>query len=74
MAELQTEQIKIVVNGRDVSAPAGLNVAGLLTLLGIEGGRVAVELNRSIVRKDDWEATAVADGAALEIVHFVGGG
>lgn len=74
MAELQTEQIKIVVNGRDVSAPVGLNVAALLTFLGIEGGRVAVELNRSIVRKDDWQTTPVCDGAALEIVHFVGGG
>ncbi len=66
--------IKIVVNGEERSAPAGQNVGALLAFLGIEGGGVAVELNRSIVRKSEWDATAVGDGSALEIVQFVGGG
>jgi len=51
-----------------------LNVASLLTALGIEGDRVAVELNRTIVPKREWSATPVAAGASLEIVQFVGGG
>ena len=46
----------------------------LLAWLGIDGGRVAVELNRSIVRREDWDKTEVGEGAALEIVQFVGGG
>ncbi len=66
--------IKIVVNGEERSAPAGQNVRALLEFLGIEADRVAVELNRSIVRKSEWETTPVADGSALEIVQFVGGG
>jgi thiamine biosynthesis protein ThiS len=74
MPQDQTEHIEIVVNGRVQTAPSGLNVASLLAALAIEGDRVAVELNRKIVRKSEWEATPVQDGATLEIVQFVGGG
>jgi len=54
--------------------PHGLNVAGLLAFLKIDAERVAVELNRSIVRKVEWESAAVGEGAKVEIVWFVGGG
>jgi len=33
-----------------------------------------VELNREIVPRASWQATALKDGDRLEIVHFVGGG
>ena len=36
--------------------------------------RVAVELNRRIIRRGAWEETALEAGASVEIVHFVGGG
>jgi thiamine biosynthesis protein ThiS len=49
-------------------------VAALLAWLGVAGERVAVELNRAIVRKRDWESTVVPDGSQVEIVEFVGGG
>lgn len=74
MSSAKTEQIRIVVNGQERTAPAGLNVAALLDYLGIEADRVAVELDRAIVRKQAWQATEVPDGANLEIVQFVGGG
>ena len=74
MPEIQTEQIQIVVNGEDRTVPAGQTVQSLLTVLGVEAGRVAVELNRNIVRKTDWDKTPVPDGSELEIVQFVGGG
>jgi len=35
---------------------------------------VAVELNREIVPRILWSATALKNGDQLEIVHFVGGG
>ncbi len=66
--------IGITVNGQPQQAPAGLSLADLLRHLDIEPTRVAVELNRNIVRKSAWEATAIDAGAQLEIVHFVGGG
>ena len=69
-----TEKIQIVLNGEQRTVPAGLNVLGLLRTLGIDPGRVAVELNLSIVRKPEWEATEVGPGSRVEIVQFVGGG
>lgn len=69
-----SHQIEITVNGEIRRAPAGLNVRALLEALGVAPDRVAVELNRSIVRKPDWDNTVVPDGASLEIVQFVGGG
>ena len=74
METIETKPIHIVVNGVARSVPAGLSVAGLLQLLEIDGGKVAVELNRVIVRKKDWADTVVGDGAAVEVVWFVGGG
>lgn len=74
MESAETKTIEIVVNGRPQRIRAGLNVTGLLAELGIEGSRVAVELNRAIVRKPDWDSTAIGDGAQIEIVWFVGGG
>jgi len=66
--------MNLVINGqpRDFTAP--LTLAGLLQHLGMKSDRVAIELNRSIVSRDRWSETGLADGDCLEIVHFVGGG
>jgi sulfur carrier protein len=66
--------IGIVVNGERRAAPAGQTIAALLRDLGLDPARVAVELNRRIVKQPLWESTALSDGAELEIVQFVGGG
>ena len=71
---LETKTITIVLNGDPRRIPEGLNVAALLKFLEIDGGKVAVELNREIVRKPDWESAEVRDGAQIEVVWFVGGG
>src|SRR5579884_1320375 len=70
----ETNTIQVVLNGEPKAVPEGLNVAGLLKYLAIDGARVAVELNRSIVRRQDWPATRILEGAQLEVVWFVGGG
>lgn len=64
----------ILVNGERRETPAGLSVLGLLEHLLVDPSRVAVELNRYIVRKTAWPDTVVPDGAHVEIVQFVGGG
>jgi len=68
------QQIEIVVNGERRTVPSGQNLVEILANLGLEAGRVAIELNRNIVRKSDWSTTFVTDGAHLEVVQFVGGG
>lgn len=74
MEAAESKTIQVTVNGEARSVPKGLDVARLLQHLSIDPARVAVELNRSIVRKQDWAATAVEEGAQLEVVWFVGGG
>jgi len=49
-------------------------LAQLVEHLGMKGDRVAVELNREIVRREQWVETELQEGDRLEIVHFVGGG
>ncbi len=70
----ETKTIEVVVNGKPRRVPQGLNVTGLLRVLDIDASRVAVELNRAIVRKPEWESAQIGEGAAVEIVWFVGGG
>jgi thiamine biosynthesis protein ThiS len=66
--------MKLEINGdnRDFVGPVSLS--SLLDQLGMKSDRVAVELNREIVPRDQWASTTLKDGDRLEIVHFVGGG
>lgn len=67
-------ELTISVNGepRKLTAPATL--ADLLQALELDPRTVVVELNRQIVRRPVLEATTLADGDSVELVHFVGGG
>lgn len=62
------------INGEPQRVPPVNNVRELLSVLGMGEDRVAVELNRRIVRRGDWDKTAVSDRDEIEIVQFVGGG
>ena len=66
--------ITLVINGESRSVPAVTNVLDLIRHLGIADSRIAVELNKSIIRRKDWENTPVGDHDRVEIVQFVGGG
>ena len=46
----------------------------LITDLGLQGDRVAIEHNGNIVPRAEWANTGLENGDRLEIVHFVGGG
>ena len=66
--------IEILVNGELQSALDGQTILGLLRQLELDPARVAVELDRRIVKQPDWPETILRPGARLEIVQFVGGG
>jgi thiamine biosynthesis protein ThiS len=66
--------IDIVVNGQPQSAPQGQTILGLLHHLQLDPARVAVELDRRIVKQPRWPETVLEPGAQVEIVQFVGGG
>ena len=71
---VESELVTVFVNGEPRQVPSESTVAALLAWLKLPSERVAVELNRSIVRKRDWQETPIAGGAEVEIVEFVGGG
>jgi sulfur carrier protein len=66
--------VRIVLNGEAREAPAGITVADLLTWLELDARLVAVELNRSVVKRARYADTPVTENAEVEIVAFVGGG
>lgn len=66
--------ISIQVNGEHRETRAGTTVVALLSQLGLNAGRVAVEYNRRILPKAKWEETVIGQGDQFEIVQFVGGG
>jgi thiamine biosynthesis protein ThiS len=66
--------MRVRVNGAEREVGEGLTLAALLADLGLPAGRVAIERNREIVRRDAYASTRLADGDVLEIVQIVGGG
>ncbi|HJQ70012.1 MAG TPA: sulfur carrier protein ThiS [Blastocatellia bacterium] len=64
----------VLVNGEETELADGLSVKGLVERLGLDPARLAVEVNRKIIRKAEWGSTSLSDGDKVEIVHFVGGG
>jgi sulfur carrier protein len=66
--------MELTINGNVCEFSEPLSLQALIQQLGMKADRVAVELNRDIVSRDDWDKTMLANGDRLEIVHFVGGG
>ena len=63
----------IQVNGQPYEAPDGTTVTQLIELHNLSPEKVAVELNRRLIRADKY-ATELKAGDEVEIVTFVGGG
>jgi thiamine biosynthesis protein ThiS len=66
--------VTITLNGDPYPLAAPVTIADLLVQLGIDPRRVAVERNFLVVKRDQYAATAIAEGDQIEIVNFVGGG
>ena len=65
--------MKLTINGESQVFSAE-TLGALIEQLGMKPDRVAIELNREIVPRDEWPQTPLHDGDRLEIVQFVGGG
>ena len=66
--------ISIQLNGELRQIAPGLSLAQLVSDIGLDPTKVAVERNREIVPRSTLAQVSVGDGDQLEIVHFVGGG
>ncbi|HET6779344.1 MAG TPA: sulfur carrier protein ThiS [Gemmatimonadales bacterium] len=67
-------ELEIFVNGEPRRVPRPATASDLLHHLGLDPRTVVVEVNRKIVRRPQLDETALSDGDAVELVHFVGGG
>jgi thiamine biosynthesis protein ThiS len=66
--------LRIYVNGESREVAGTPSLAELIKQLDLPAARIAVELNREVVRRSDWGSTMLRDEDRVEIVHFVGGG
>ena len=67
--------MQIELNGESTTVPEEVSLlSDLILFLSLTAERLAVEVNRQVVRKKDWSTTALKAGDQVEIVHFVGGG
>lgn len=68
------DRISITVNGEARQIAAGSTIADLVSSIGLDPAKVAVEHNAEIAPRSQIAGIGLSDGDVLEIVHFVGGG
>ena len=64
----------LTVNGETQAFSGVDHLAALVTALGLDGRKVAIERNLEIVPRSAYGKTRLTDGDRIEIVHFIGGG
>jgi sulfur carrier protein len=64
----------LTINGEVRAIGELSSLAALVTSLGLDPRKVAVERNLEIVPRSAYADTPIADGDRIEIVHFIGGG
>ena len=66
--------MKLHVNGETRAVTEAISLAEFLEQSELAPQRVAVEVNRELVRRADYSETRLREGDRIEIVTFVGGG
>ncbi len=65
--------MKLIINGKEKIIECN-NVSELIGKLGLDKDAVALELNKNIVHRQDFESTMLKINDKVEIVKVVGGG
>jgi sulfur carrier protein len=66
--------MELMINGENRDLPEGLTAAQLVETLGLQGKRIAMEVNHNIVPRSRYGDHTLQPGDRIEIVHAVGGG
>jgi len=66
--------MQIQLNGERHDLDGQPTIHDLIATLGLAGRRIAVEVNEQIVPRSQHEATRLAEGDRVEVVHAIGGG
>jgi sulfur carrier protein len=66
--------VQVWINGEPRELADGAAVADAVAALGLPGRGVAVAVDGAVVPRTTWDATALADGARVEVLTAVQGG
>ena len=70
----KNSSVLIKINGENKDIPQNISILKLIESLKINKDRVVIELNKKIVKKDQFDSIFLSENDQLEIVTFVGGG
>jgi len=64
------------INGTNKTFPEGLpeTLGHLLQQLEMNAATVVAEVDGTVVRREDFDDTSLAEGQTIELIRFVGGG
>ncbi len=67
--------LNIQLNGQEVTLPSNVeSIQDLLDHYQLTNRIVIVELNKEILKKEQYSETKLMTGDSIELIHFVGGG
>lgn len=68
--------MKLVINGKDeeLAGIESITVIDLLTRNDVNPEMVSVEVNDSVLKKEEFTTTLLKDGDRVEFLYFMGGG
>ena len=66
--------MRLLLNGEERDIAGIASIADLVSTLGLDARKVAVERNLEIAPRSTYADTPLADGDRIEIVTFIGGG
>lgn len=66
--------MRLLLNGEERDVAGVATIADLVTALGLDARKVAVERNLEIAPRSSYADTSLSDGDRIEIVTFIGGG
>ena len=67
------KKLKVIINGKEIELENVSTVQDMLNERNVTGKMFAVEKNKQILQKEEYN-TKVEDGDSFEIVGFFGGG
>jgi len=66
--------MNITINGENKVFSSTLTVSELLSEMGIDSRKIAVERNLHLIKRAEFDSATLNDGDEIEIINFVGGG
>ena len=66
--------MKITINGENRTLNEPISLKQLVSDLGLENKRLAIEVNQDIVPRGEYADTLLKENDKVEIVHAIGGG